>query len=136
VPDPQEVAETVAEAMMQSDRMSAEAGMSLVSVGPGTAVVRMNVAAKHVNGQGNCHGGVLFTLADTAFAVACNSHGPRAVAAGGDIVFARPVAVGDEVRATAVERTRFGRSGVYDVTLTRGEEVVAEFRGRSRVVGS
>lgn len=120
---------------MQSDRAASDAGMSLVSVGPGTAAVRMTVTTRHANGHGFCHGGVLFTLADTAFGVACNSHGPRTVAAGGDIVFARPVTVGDEVLATATERTRFGRSGVYDVSLTRGAEVVAEFRGRSRVVG-
>jgi acyl-CoA thioesterase len=81
-----------------------------------------------------CHGGVLFTLADTALGIACNSYGPQAVAAAADIVFVRPALVGDELRATARERIKFGRSAIYDVTVQRGDEVVAEFRGQARVV--
>jgi acyl-CoA thioesterase len=134
--DPQEVAEAVAAAMMAADRASTDSGIRLVEVRPGAAIVGLVVAAGHANGHGVCHGGVLFTLADTAFAIACNSHGPRAVAAGADIVFARPAAVGDELLAVAHERTRYGRSGVYDVTVMRGTEAIAEFRGRSRVVAA
>lgn len=133
-PDPQQVAEAVAHAMMFADRASTDSGIRLVQVGPGVATVSLTVGKGHTNGHGVCHGGVLFTLADTAFAIACNSHGPRAVAATADIVFARPAMIGDELRAVAQERTRFGRTGVYDVSVTRGSEVVAEFRGQSRVV--
>lgn len=83
------------------------------------------------NGHGMAHGGVIFSIADTAFACACNSWGPIAVAAGCEIVFVAPARVGDTLLADARVRTRFGRSGIYDVTVRRGEDVVAEFRGRS-----
>ncbi len=135
-PDLQQVAEAVAHAMMAADRASTDSGIRLVEVRPGAATVGLTVAEGHANGHGVCHGGVLFTLADTAFAIACNSHGPRAVAATADIVFARPALVGDELVAVARERIRFGRSGVYDVSVARGGEVVAEFRGQSRVVAA
>ena len=94
----------------------------------------MTVDRRHLNGHGLCHGGYLFLLADTALAFASNSHGPAAVAAGADIVFLRPGALGDELVADARERSRAGRSGVYDVTVSAGEVPVAEFRGRTRVV--
>ena len=135
-PDSQQVAEAVAHAMMAADRASTDSGIRLVEVRPGAATVGLKIAEGHANGHGVCHGGVLFTLADTAFAVACNSHGPRAVAATADIVFARPALVGDELLAVARERTRFGRSGVYDVTVMRGTDAIAEFRGQSRVVAA
>jgi acyl-CoA thioesterase len=135
-PDPMKVADAVAHAMMLNDRASNAAGIELVAVAPGAVTVRMAVTKDHVNGFDMCHGGVMFTLADTAFAVCCNSHGPQTVAAGADITFCRPATVGDVLTAHAVERTRFGRSGVYDVTVTRGDgEIVAEFRGRSRTIG-
>jgi acyl-CoA thioesterase len=120
--------------MFDDDVASRGLGMELLSVGDGRAVVRMAVTAKMVNGHAIAHGGYVFLLADTAFACACNSHGPVTVAAGGDITFVRPVHEGDVLTAYAEERTRFGRSGVYDVTVKRGDEVVAEFRGRSREV--
>ena len=89
-----------------------------------------------VNGQGNCHGGVLATLADSAFAFACNTYDEVTVAAGFDIVFVAPARLGDQLTATALERARFGRSGLYDVSITRADgELVAEFRGRSRSLG-
>ncbi len=88
-----------------------------------------------VNGHAIAHGGYLFLLADTAFACACNSRGPVTVAAGADITFVAPVRQGDVVVAAAAERVSFGRSGIYDVTVRRAEQVVAEFRGRSRTVG-
>ena len=83
---------------------------------------------------GIAHGGYLFLFADSAFACACNSHGPVTVAAGADIAFIAPVRVGDELVAVAEERLTYGRSGIYDVRVSRGDEVVAEFRGRSRVL--
>lgn len=135
-PDPLRVADAVTHAMMLNDRASTAAGISLVEAGPGTAAVEMTVTKEHVNGFDICHGGVVFTLADTAFALACNSHGPMTVAAGADITFCKAAAPGDVLTARAVERTRFGRSGVYDVTVTRGDgDIVAEFRGRSRTIG-
>jgi acyl-CoA thioesterase len=94
----------------------------------------MAVTGAMVNGHGLAHGAFVFAVADTAFACACNSHGPVTVAAGADVTFVAPVHEGDELVAEAVERTRYGRNGIYDVTVRRGTEVVAEFRGRSRTV--
>jgi acyl-CoA thioesterase len=94
----------------------------------------MTVTAAMVNGHGMAHGGFVFLLADTAFACACNSHGPVTVAAGADVTFLRPARAGDVLQARASERSISGRSGVYDVTVTRDGDVIAEFRGRSRVV--
>lgn len=120
--------------MFDEDEASKRLGMELLSVGDGRAVVRMPVTAGMVNGHAIAHGGFVFLLADTAFACACNSYGPVTVAAGADITFVRPAREGDVLTAYAEERTRFGRSGIYDVTVKRDAEVVAEFRGRSRVV--
>src|SRR6266536_3041541 len=121
--------------MFAADRASLGLGMELVQAGQGTATVRMTVTPAMINGHALAHGGYLFLLADTAFACACNSHGPVALAAGADITFVAPVRLGDVLEARATERVRFGRSGIYDVTVYRGDEVVAEFRGRSRTVG-
>ncbi|MQY15230.1 Acyl-coenzyme A thioesterase PaaI [Streptomyces sp. RB5] len=120
--------------MYEADRASQRLGIELVDVAEGSATARMRVTKEMVNGHGIAHGGYVFLLADTAFACACNSHGPVTVAAGADISFVAPAYDGDELTARAEERTRYGRSGIYDVTVTRGEDVVAEFRGRSRVV--
>ena len=134
--DPDEIARRSAEAMLGEDRASAAAGIELVEVSPGRATVTMTVRDDMVNGHDIAHGGYVFLLADTAFAVACNSYGRSTVAAGCDIAFLAPVHEGDELVAVAEERTRSGRSGVYDVTVRRsGDEVVAEFRGHSRGLG-
>jgi acyl-CoA thioesterase len=118
--------------MWAGDVASRSLGMELVDAGTGSAVVRMPVTAAMINGHDVAHGGYLFLLADSAFACACNSHGPVTLAAGADITFVAPVRRGDVLEARATERVRFGRSGVYDVTVYRAEEIVAEFRGRSR----
>ncbi|MGS2614975.1 hydroxyphenylacetyl-CoA thioesterase PaaI [Micromonospora sp. LZ34] len=121
--------------MFDADAASRSLGIELVAAADGTAVARMRVTAAMVNGHAIAHGGYVFLLADTAFALACNSHGPVTVAAGGEITFVRPARAGDLLVARATERTRYGRSGIYDVTVTRSDgEVVAEFRGRSRTV--
>ena len=120
--------------MFDRDKASQALGIELVSAGEGAAVARMRVSADMVNGHGMTHGGYVFLLADTAFALACNTAGPVTVAAGADITFLRATAVGDELEARAAERATSGRSGVYDVTVTRAGDVIAEFRGRSRVV--
>ena len=118
--------------MMAADRASRALGIGLISSGPGRAVTEMVVTADMVNGHGMAHGGTVFTLADTAFACACNSWGPVTVASGCEIVFVAPAGIGDVLQAEATERTRFGRSGIYDVTVRRGGDVIAEFRGRSQ----
>lgn len=120
--------------MFADDAASRALGIELLDVGAGTALLRMTVTAAMVNGHGIAHGGYVFLFADTAFACACNSHGPVTVAAGAEISFIAPVHEGDELVASAQERTRYGRSGIYDVRVSRGDEVVAEFRGRSRAV--
>ena len=119
-------------AMFQADEASRRLGMRLLEVGDGTATVQMTIGPSMLNGHAIAHGGYLFMLADTAFACACNSRGPVTVAVGADITFIAPVKEGDVLVATATERVRYGRSGIYDVTVRRGDEVVAEFRGRSR----
>ena len=128
------IAERAAAAMERADAAAKEAGVRLVDIGPGRARTALTVEGRHLNGHGICHGGYLFLLADAAFAYACNSHGISTVAAGADIVFLRPVSPGTDLVAEAVERAVAGRSGVYDVTVRSGDEVVAEFRGRTRQV--
>jgi acyl-CoA thioesterase len=124
-----------ARTMFAADTASLKLGMELLEVGGGAAVVSMTVRQEMINGHGIGHGGYVFLLADTAFACACNSHGPVTVAAGADISFVAPVRAGDVLVATATERVGYGRSGIYDVTVRRGDQVVAEFRGRSRTIG-
>ena len=129
----QEVAERAAAAMWSNDRASQALGMTLVSVGPGCAVLSMRVREDMVNGHGIGHGGLTFSLADSAFAFACNSHGRATVAAGAQIRFRAPTRLGDVLLARAVERERGERRGTYDVTVTREAdgEVVATFVGES-----
>ncbi|MEV5010363.1 hydroxyphenylacetyl-CoA thioesterase PaaI [Streptomyces sp. NPDC093064] len=124
------------ETMFAADLASRNLGIELTHHGEGTAEVRMTVTPAMVNGHRIAHGGFLFLLADTAFACACNSHGPVTVAAAADIDFIAPAHEGDVLVATACERTRYGRSGIYDVSVRRGDEVIAEFRGRSRSLRS
>ena len=123
-----------AQLMFAADAASLGLGIELLEADEGEAVLRMAVTPAMVNGHGMAHGGYLFLLADTAFACACNSHGPVTVAAGADIAFIAPVLEGDVLTAVAEERAVFGRSGIYDVRVLRDDDVVAEFRGRSRVL--
>jgi acyl-CoA thioesterase len=132
---PEETARAAAAAMWAEDRASRALGMELVSVGPGQATLRMTIREDMVNGHDIGHGGLTFTLADSAFAFACNSFNRRAVAVGAEIRFRRPARLGDLLEATGIERTRDGRDAVYDVVVRRGDEVVAEFVGRSREIG-
>ncbi|MCW2793105.1 MAG: paaI [Nocardioides sp.] len=121
--------------MWAEDRASRALGMSIDDVGPGTATLRMTVRDDMVNGHDIGHGGFTFTLADSAFAFACNSYNRRTVAAGAEVRFRAPTRSGDVLVATAVERSREGRDGTYDVTVTSGDTVVATFVGRSREIG-
>ena len=123
--------------MWAGDAASKALGMQIVSVGPGTATLSMKVREDMINGWDLCHGGLIASLADSAFAFACNSHGTVTVASGFDITLLESARLGDELVAVAVERARRGRSGLYDVTVTRASDdtVIAEFRGRSRSTG-
>ena len=131
---PDDIARACAEAMWKEDDASKGLGMEIVDVSPGRATLAMTVGPHMVNGQRIAHGGFIFTLADSAFAFACNSHNERAVAAQCDISFIRPGKLGDRLVATAREISRSGRSGIYDVRVTAGDTVIAEFRGHSRVI--
>lgn len=125
-------------AMFDDDAASKALGIEMLSATDGRAVARMVVTESMVNGHAIAHGGYLFLFADTAFACACNSHGPVTVAASAEITFVAPAREGDELFAHAEERTRFGRSGIYDITVRRGPgpdaPVIAEFRGHSRSI--
>lgn len=120
--------------MMDADEASRALGIVVDSWGDGRATARMTVRADMVNGYEIAHGGLVFALADTAFAAACNSVAAPTVAAGADIVFVASARLGDDLVATAALRTGFGRNGVYDVTVRRDDDVIAEFRGRSHQV--
>jgi acyl-CoA thioesterase len=122
-------------AMFEADLASRSLGIEVLEAAEGRAVVSMRVRDTMVNGHDIAHGGYIFLLADTAFACACNSYGPVTVAAGADVNFVAPARAGDSLVAEAIERTRRGRSGIYDVTVRRGTEIIAEFRGRSRTIG-
>jgi acyl-CoA thioesterase len=133
--DPQTIARLSAEAMWAEDNASRGLGMELLEVGPGRARVAMTVTATMVNGHGICHGGFIFTLADSAFAFACNSYGQRVVAHHCSVTFIAPAHLGMRLIAGAAELHRGERSGIYDITV-RDETgaVIAEFRGHSRTV--
>lgn len=132
--DPDEVARLSAEAMQAGDRAGAGFGMQLLGVGPGYATMAMTVTEAMADGRGEAHGGLVFLLADSAFAFACNSRGEKNVAQHCQISFLRPGRLGDRLVATAHEVYREG-CGIYDVNVSAGDETVAEFRGHSRTTG-
>lgn len=118
------------------DAAAIELGVEVLEARPGYARCALTIAGRHTNPHGVCHGGVLFTFADSTFGYACNAHNQVTLAQGADIDFVRPGRVGERLVAVAEERARSGRSGVYDVVVTtEAGEVVALLRGRSRVVG-
>jgi len=131
----QQVAEMSAEAMWAKDSASKWLGMTLDAVGPGTATGSMTVEKHHTNGHDICHGGYIFTLADSAFAFACNSYNRLVVAQHNSITFIAPGKLGDRLTADCREVARYGRSGIYDVKVTNQEgTLIAEFRGVSRTI--
>jgi acyl-CoA thioesterase len=132
----QRLAERAAKALFSRDSAAKLLGIHFINVRPGFAALAMTVSGDMVNGHQTCHGGLIFTLADTAFAVSCNSHNERAVAASASIDFLAPAFEGDELSAEANEIWRSGRAGIYEVTITnqRGERI-ALFRGRSHRIG-
>lgn len=130
--DAQRLAEAAAQALSVRDRASDALGMKLTEVRPGYARMQMTVREDMVNLHGTTHGGLVFTLANSAFAYACNSHNKVAVASSCSIDFLRPAHLGETLTATAVEQALIGRSGVYDVRVENNKgELVALFRGKS-----
>ena len=134
--DSQSVAEASARAMYEQDRASQALGMRILEVRPGYARLAMQVRADMVNGHQICHGGLIFTLADSAFAFACNTYDLVTVASAASVEFLLTARLGDELTAIAEERSRSKRTGVYDVTVRNSQgECVALFRGRSHQIG-
>ena len=130
--DDAEIARRCAETMWNNDLASQELGIRVSVTGPGRAEAELDVREEMVNGHDICHGGYIFTLADTAFAFACNTYNRVTVAASASIEFVRPGRLGDTLKAVATETNRGGRTGIYDVEVTNGAgERVAIFRGRS-----
>lgn len=133
---PEERARQVGDTMFAADVAARETmGIQIVSVEPGRAVLRMAVQPLHLNGHRICHGGFIFTLADTTFAYACNSYNRNAVAAGCSIEFLKPGLEGDVLTCEGAEQVLQGRHGIYDMRVTNQKgEVVAVFRGKSAVI--
>ena len=131
----QRIAEATRERMACDDRASRMLGMRVVSIGPGRATLTMTVRDDMLNGHDTCHGGLITTLADSAFAFACNSYNEVTVAAGFDVNLVAAARAGDVLTATALELNKAGRTGVYDVTVTDGGgALIATFRGRSYTI--
>jgi acyl-CoA thioesterase len=130
---PEALAIKVGETMFAVDVASKDTmGMELLLCAPGHARMRMQVREFHLNGHGICHGGFIFTLADSTFAFACNSHNQNAVAAAASIEFLKPAKLGDVLTSTGVEQVLVGRHGIYDMTVrNQHDEVIAVFRGKS-----
>ncbi len=133
--DADALARACAEIMWADDRAAQALGMRIRSVSAGRAVIEMTVGPTMVNGHHTCHGGYIFTLADTAFAYGCNSRNDRAVAQHCTVTFIAPAREGQVLTATCEERQRYGRSGIYDVTVSDDHgKAIAEFRGLSRTI--
>jgi acyl-CoA thioesterase len=130
--DAQQLAQACSEFIQQRDQAALSLGVTLVEAAPGRATLRMTVRKTMLNGLSSCHGGVMFTLADTAFAHACNSYNRNTVGSGCSIEYAAPGFEGDELTAVAQEIHRSGRTGVYDVTIyNQKQQALAYFRGKS-----
>ncbi|WP_305824058.1 hydroxyphenylacetyl-CoA thioesterase PaaI [Massilia brevitalea] len=133
--EPQALAELAGKTMYERDPASKGLGMTLEEIRPGYARMSMRVRADMLNGHASCHGGFIFTLADSAFAFACNSHNFNTVGAGCTIDYLAPGREGDILTAEAVEQALLGKTGVYDVTVTNAEgKTIALFRGKSHRV--
>ena len=134
--DPQTLASATAHAMWQRDRTAQALAMRIEQIAPGNATLSMPVRSDMVNGHHICHGGMIFTLADTAFAYACNSYNQTTVASACHVDFIAPAKEGEVLHADATERSASGRTGVYDVTVRTAEgKLIALFRGKSHRIG-
>lgn len=134
--NPEQLARDCGEALWEGDQACKALGVTLVTIAPGTATMAMRVRADMVNGHDLCHGGLIFTLADSCFAYACNSENFNTVAAGARIEFLAPARLGDELTATARQVQQGRRSGVYDVTVSnQTQQTIALFRGNAHRIG-
>jgi acyl-CoA thioesterase len=133
--DAQQIAEATRDAMWKGDRASQGLGMAILAVGPGTATLSMRVREDMLNGHETCHGGFITTLADSSFAFACNAYNDVTVASGFDVNLVAAAKLGDELTASAVEVSKSGRTGVYDITVRNQKgQLIAAFRGRSYTI--
>ena len=133
--DPQSIAEACADALWANDHASQKLGMEIKNISPGCAELAMTVANDMTNGHGICHGGFLFTLADSAFAFSCNTYDQCCVAQHCTISYLAPAFAGDKLLAAAHEVSRQGRNGIYDIRITNQKlETIVEFRGYSRTI--
>ena len=129
---PQDVAEASRDAMLKDDHATRSLGICIESVGPGTCRATMTVRQDMLNGHATCHGGLITTLADSAFAFACNAYNEITVASGFDVNLLAAARLGDVLTARAIEVSKSGRTGVYDISVTnQRSEPIAAFRGRS-----
>ncbi|QDG76000.1 hydroxyphenylacetyl-CoA thioesterase PaaI [Labrenzia sp. PHM005] len=132
---PQELAEACAKLMWDGDNASQKLGMKILHIAPGEADISMTITEDMTNGHGNCHGGYIFSLADSAFAFACNTYNQMTVAQHCSVTYIAPGTLGDFLTASAREISRTGRSGIYDIRVIREDgKVIAEFRGHSRTI--
>ena len=135
IPAGDELARACAEVMLAKDNATRALGMKIIDISRGRAELEMMVVDTMTNGQGHCHGGYIFTLADSAFAFACNGYNQFTVAQHCSIDFLLPASKGDRLNAVATELSRQGRSGIYDVCVTNEKgDVIAQFRGNSRTI--
>lgn len=131
----QSIAEQCAKKMLSEDEASKNLGVVIEKVSPGHATISIQITNLMLNGHKTCHGGIMFTLADSAFSIACNNYNKTAVAASADISFVSPAFSGDKLTATATEQFKAGRNGIYDVIVTNQDnQTIALFRGKSRVI--
>ncbi|ANG62794.1 phenylacetic acid degradation protein PaaD [Marinobacterium aestuarii] len=132
---PQQLAEACAQAMFARDTATQALEMEILEIAPGSALIRMPVGPRMIQGHNSCHGGYIFTLADSAFAFACNTYNAITLGAGCSIDYLAPAKLGDLLCARAQERSRSGRTGVYDVTIENQHgDCIALFRGKSHQV--
>ena len=132
---PLEIAEKCAEIMWENDQASKHLGLILEKISPGHAEMTLLINKRHLNGHSICHGGIIFSLADSAFAFACNTYNESTVAQNNSITFIRPAFLKQKLTARACEVNKSGRSGIYDVSVTNeSDEVIAQFRGHSRTI--
>ena len=131
-PDPQMLAQAAAQYMYAQDKATQGLGMTIVDIHPGHARMQMTVRSDMLNGHGMCHGGFIFTLADSSFAFACNSYNVPTVAAGCSIEFLAPAFEGEVLTASATEQSKTGKTGIYDVVVTNTDgKKIALMRGKS-----
>ena len=131
----EEPARAIANSFLQNDHCAQSLGISFTEIGPGRATATMIVRKDMLNGHGTCHGGMIFALADAIFAIASNSRGQRAVAQFCSIAYLRPANLGETLKAVGAETMLAGQRGIYDITVSCGDDVVAAFRGHARAVG-